>query len=193
MTLVRAGASELTDGGFVAGLLAILPNQSTAGVADYSAAKSALSAWLGVLRREERRRFNGARRTSSAIPMTPPRDKGARATRHTNHDQVQQPEGHDHDHPRDRYPVAAQADPASAYRHGTRLAGTVDQDDNLGLARRGVRLGTVGEAPSSARCFRGRLNVETARRASLGGANTDTGKGARGCPRRRLSVKLRGG
>ena len=58
MALVRAAAPMLTDGGFVAVFSAILADQPTAGMADYSAAKSALSAWLGVLRREERRRFN---------------------------------------------------------------------------------------------------------------------------------------
>lgn len=57
MALVRASAPALTEGGFVAVFSAILADQPTAGMADYSAAKSALSAWLQVLRREERRRF----------------------------------------------------------------------------------------------------------------------------------------
>ena len=57
MALVRAAAPSLAEGGFVAVFSAILADQPTAGMGDYSAAKSALSAWLHVLRREERRRF----------------------------------------------------------------------------------------------------------------------------------------
>jgi len=57
MALVRAVAERLDDGGFVAVFSAILADQPAAGMADYSAAKSALSAWLRVLHREERRRF----------------------------------------------------------------------------------------------------------------------------------------
>ncbi len=57
MALVRAAAGHLEQGGFAAVFSAILADQPTAGMADYSAAKSALSAWLHVLRREERRRF----------------------------------------------------------------------------------------------------------------------------------------
>ena len=65
MTLVRAAAPVLTEGGFVAVFSAILADQPTAQMADYSAAKSALSVWLQVLRREERRRF-------SVIDVRPP-------------------------------------------------------------------------------------------------------------------------
>ncbi len=57
MTLVRAAASYLEQGGFVAVVSAILADLPTAGMAEYSAAKSALSTWLAVLRREERRHF----------------------------------------------------------------------------------------------------------------------------------------
>ena len=57
MALVRAAARHLGDGGTVAVFSAILADLPTAGMADYSAAKSALSTWLQVLRREERKRF----------------------------------------------------------------------------------------------------------------------------------------
>ncbi len=57
MSLVRAAAGHLEDGGTVAVLSAILADMPTAGMADYSAAKSALSVWLTVLRRENRRRL----------------------------------------------------------------------------------------------------------------------------------------
>lgn len=57
MTLVRAAAPLLSEGGFVAVLSAILADLPTNGMAEYSASKSALSAWLGVVRRENRRRF----------------------------------------------------------------------------------------------------------------------------------------
>ncbi len=57
MALVRAAAPRLSEGGGVAVLSAILADLPTAGMAEYSAAKTALSAWLGVLRREQRRRF----------------------------------------------------------------------------------------------------------------------------------------
>lgn len=65
MSLVRAAAGHLEQDGFVAVFSAILADQPTAGMADYSAAKGALSAWLKVLRREERRRF-------SVIDVRPP-------------------------------------------------------------------------------------------------------------------------
>lgn len=57
MSLVRAAAGHLDGGGFVAVLSAILADLPTNQMAEYSASKSALSAWLGVLRRENRRRF----------------------------------------------------------------------------------------------------------------------------------------
>ncbi len=57
MALVRAAAHRLADGGCIAVISAVLADLPTAGMADYSAAKSALSVWLGVLRREERRRL----------------------------------------------------------------------------------------------------------------------------------------
>jgi NAD(P)-dependent dehydrogenase (short-subunit alcohol dehydrogenase family) len=57
MALVRAAARHLGEGGSVAVFSAILADLPTAGMADYSAAKSALSTWLQVLRREERKRF----------------------------------------------------------------------------------------------------------------------------------------
>lgn len=58
MHLVRAAAGVLTEGGCVAVISAILADLPTAGMADYSASKSALAAWLGVVRRENRRRFH---------------------------------------------------------------------------------------------------------------------------------------
>lgn len=57
MSLVRAAAAHLERGGFVAVLSAILADLPTAGMAEYSASKSALSTWLEVVRREERRGF----------------------------------------------------------------------------------------------------------------------------------------
>ncbi len=61
MSLVRAAAPHLAERedhqGFVAVLSAILADLPTNQMAEYSASKSALSAWLGVLRRENRRRF----------------------------------------------------------------------------------------------------------------------------------------
>lgn len=57
MALVRAAAPALAEGGTVVVFSAILADAPTNEMAEYSASKSALSAWLGVLRREERRRF----------------------------------------------------------------------------------------------------------------------------------------
>ncbi len=58
MALVRAAAGEFGDaGGSVVVLSAILADLPTNQMAEYSASKSALSAWLGVVRRENRRRF----------------------------------------------------------------------------------------------------------------------------------------
>ena len=53
--VVRAGLPHL-DGGVAVVLSAILADLPTAGMADYSAAKAALSAWLTAVRRENRRR-----------------------------------------------------------------------------------------------------------------------------------------
>lgn len=52
--VVRAALPHL-DGGVAVVLSAILADAPTAGMADYSAAKAALSAWLTVARREHRR------------------------------------------------------------------------------------------------------------------------------------------
>ncbi len=59
MALVRAAAPALTEAenGTAVVLSAILADLPTVGMADYSAAKSALSTWLGVLRKEQRRAF----------------------------------------------------------------------------------------------------------------------------------------
>ncbi len=59
MALVRAAAPHLTaaEDGTAVVLSAILADLPTVGMADYSAAKSALSTWLGVLRKEQRRSF----------------------------------------------------------------------------------------------------------------------------------------
>lgn len=57
VALVRAAARHLPEGGTVAVFSAILADLPTAGMADYSAAKAALSTWLQVLRREERKRL----------------------------------------------------------------------------------------------------------------------------------------
>ena len=58
MALVRAAAPHLTQGGAVGVVSAILADSPTTGMAEYSATKSALAAWLGVLRREQRRAFS---------------------------------------------------------------------------------------------------------------------------------------
>ena len=56
MALVRSAVPHLREsGGTAAVLTAVLADLPTAGMADYSAAKAALSTWLTVLRREERR------------------------------------------------------------------------------------------------------------------------------------------
>ena len=55
MALVRAAARHLDDGGSVVVISAILADLPTLGMAEYSASKSALAAWLSVLRRELRR------------------------------------------------------------------------------------------------------------------------------------------
>ena len=59
MALVRAAAPHLSEAeeGTAVVLSAILADLPTVGMADYSAAKSALSTWLGVLRKEQRRSF----------------------------------------------------------------------------------------------------------------------------------------
>lgn len=57
MALVRAAAPKLETGGVVAVFSAILADAPAAQMADYSAAKSALSVWLQVLRREQRKQF----------------------------------------------------------------------------------------------------------------------------------------
>lgn len=54
MTIARAAAGRLTEGGAIAVLSAILADYPTPGMAAYSASKTALSAWLGLLRRELR-------------------------------------------------------------------------------------------------------------------------------------------
>ena len=57
ISLVRAAAPHLSEKGTVAVFSAILADMPTAGMADYSAAKSALSVWLQVLRRENRKKL----------------------------------------------------------------------------------------------------------------------------------------
>ncbi len=57
MSLVRAAVPHLAEGGTVVVLSAILADLPTAGMADYSAAKTALATWLAVMRRENRRRL----------------------------------------------------------------------------------------------------------------------------------------
>ena len=56
IALVRSAVPHLREsGGTAAVISAVLADLPTSGMADYSAAKSALSTWLTVLRREERR------------------------------------------------------------------------------------------------------------------------------------------
>lgn len=55
MALVRAAAKHLDAGGSVVVISAILADLPTLGMAEYSASKSALAAWLAVVRRELRR------------------------------------------------------------------------------------------------------------------------------------------
>lgn len=54
--LLRAAAPELAEDGFVAAISAILVDAPMAGMADYGAAKAALSHWLTAARREWRPR-----------------------------------------------------------------------------------------------------------------------------------------
>lgn len=56
MALTRAALPHLSEQGTVAALSAILADLPTAGMAEYSASKSALASWLSVLRREIRPR-----------------------------------------------------------------------------------------------------------------------------------------
>lgn len=56
MALVRAAAPHLGEGGVVVVVSAILADVPTAGMAEYSAAKGALSTWLGLVAKEERKR-----------------------------------------------------------------------------------------------------------------------------------------
>lgn len=56
MALTRAALPHLSEHGTVAVLSAVLADLPTAGMAEYSASKSALAAWLSVLRREIRPR-----------------------------------------------------------------------------------------------------------------------------------------
>ena len=55
IALVSAALPHLTDKGAVVGVTAIVADHPTAGLADYSAAKAAFSAYLAVVRRERRR------------------------------------------------------------------------------------------------------------------------------------------
>lgn len=57
MSLVRAAARHLPEKGVAVVFSAILADMPTAGMAEYSAAKSALSVWLGLVGREERKRL----------------------------------------------------------------------------------------------------------------------------------------
>lgn len=66
IALVRAAVPHLREsGGTAAVMSAVLADLPTAGMADYSAAKAALSTWLTVLRREERR-------TMKVLDIRPP-------------------------------------------------------------------------------------------------------------------------
>lgn len=66
VALVRAAVPHLrASGGTAAVMSAVLADLPTAGMADYSAAKAALSTWLTVLRREERR-------TMKVLDLRPP-------------------------------------------------------------------------------------------------------------------------
>lgn len=56
MALVRAAGPHLAEGGVVVVVSAILADVPTAGMAEYSAAKGALSTWLGLVAKEERKR-----------------------------------------------------------------------------------------------------------------------------------------
>lgn len=55
MAAVRAAAKQMSSGGSIAVLSAVLVDVPTAGMAAYSASKAALSCWLEVTRRELRR------------------------------------------------------------------------------------------------------------------------------------------
>jgi len=57
MAMAAAGVPHVADGGAVVVLSAILADLPTNNMAAYSATKAALSSWLEVLRREQRRRI----------------------------------------------------------------------------------------------------------------------------------------
>lgn len=73
MTLVRTAVPHLPDDGFVVVLSAILASAPMAGMADYSAAKAALAAWLQAGRREWRPR--------TVVDVRPPHLESEFATR----------------------------------------------------------------------------------------------------------------
>lgn len=56
MAVLRGAASTVGDGGFLAAVTGAIVDAPLTGTADYAAAKSALSCWLGVLAREVRKR-----------------------------------------------------------------------------------------------------------------------------------------
>ncbi|MEU6310958.1 SDR family oxidoreductase [Streptomyces sp. NPDC047014] len=56
MAVLRGAASTVGDGGFLAAVTGAIVDTPLTGTADYAAAKSALSCWLGVVGRELRRR-----------------------------------------------------------------------------------------------------------------------------------------
>ncbi|MFF0552863.1 SDR family NAD(P)-dependent oxidoreductase [Streptomyces sp. NPDC004311] len=56
MAVLRGAVSTVEDGGFLAAVTGAIVDTPLTGTADYAAAKSALSCWLGVVARELRRR-----------------------------------------------------------------------------------------------------------------------------------------
>ncbi|MFJ3877043.1 SDR family NAD(P)-dependent oxidoreductase [Streptomyces sp. NPDC090077] len=56
MAVLRGSVPVVRDGGFLAAVTGAIVNAPLTGTADYAASKSALACWLGVLKREVRRR-----------------------------------------------------------------------------------------------------------------------------------------
>lgn len=91
MAVVRAALRHLGSGGAVAAITAILADHPTAGMAAYSASKSATSAYLSALRREVRRR------RITVLDARPPHMETGLAERALAGDPPRMPAGHDID------------------------------------------------------------------------------------------------
>ncbi|MPQ99810.1 SDR family NAD(P)-dependent oxidoreductase [Modestobacter sp. I12A-02628] len=89
MSLVRAALPQLSDGGAVVLLSAIVADAPTLQMAEYSATKAALSAWASVLRRELRGR------SLTVLDVKPPHVDTGLVDRALAGSPPRLPEGHD--------------------------------------------------------------------------------------------------